>query len=271
MNKEAKRLKDKTRYTYEDFLSIMKLLRMPDGCPWDREQTHKSIRKNLIEETYEVIEAIDNADDKLMREELGDLLMQIVFHATIAEEEGAFTMADVVHDVSEKLVRRHPHIFADVSAENSDDVLKNWDAIKATEKKRVSSADKMKAIPPSLPALMRADKISARAAKDDFDFPTLESAIGKIEEEMQEVKDARTKEEVFEEVGDLIFSVVHYARKLGVDPEEALHFASDKFVSRYTQMEQKMEENGTKMENCDLGTKEFYWKMVKTNKKRAKN
>lgn len=267
MNEEAKRLKDKSRYTYGDLLSILKLLRMPDGCPWDREQTHKSIRKNLIEETYEVIEAIDNEDDTLMREELGDLLMQIVFHATIAEEEGAFKMEDVVHDVSEKLVRRHPHIFGDVSAENSDAVLKNWDAIKATEKQRLSSADKMKAIPPSLPALMRADKISARAAKDDFDFPTLDSAIAKIHEEMREVAEAKTEEEVFEEVGDLIFSVVHYARKLGVDPEEALHFASEKFVARYAEMECEMEKNGIKMQKCDLNTKDFYWKIVKSNKK----
>lgn len=267
MNEDVKRLADLKHYEYGDLLNILKILRSPGGCPWDREQTHESIRKNLIEETYEVVEAIDNADMRLMREELGDLLMQIVFHATLAEESGAFAMSDVVNEVSEKLVRRHPHIFGDIKVENSGDVLQNWDKIKAKEKSRVSSADKMNAVPPSLPALMRAEKISARAAKDGFDFPTTESAAEKIYEEMREIAEAKNEKEVFEETGDLLFSVVHYARKLGVDPEEALNFASNKFISRYAYMEAKMSESGKTINDCDFDTKEKYWKIAKSYKK----
>ena len=267
MNEEVKRLALSEDYSYEDLISILKILRSPDGCPWDREQTHTSIRKNLIEETYEVVEAIDNLDMSLMKEELGDLLMQIIFHATMAEENGAFSMADVVNDVSKKLVHRHPHIFGDTEVKDSSDVLRNWDAIKAKEKARLSSTDKMRAVPPSLPALMRAEKISARAAKDDFDFPTSESAAEKIYEEMREVAEAKSESEVFEEVGDLLFSVVHYARKLGVDPEEALNFASNKFIGRYAVMEEKLSESGKNLSDCDFDTKEKYWKMAKSYKK----
>ncbi len=256
-------LLNKKRYDFFDLVEIMRLLRAPDGCPWDREQTHKSIRNNFIEETYEAIEAIDNEDFSLMREELGDVMMQVVFHAVIAEEEGKFTTADVLHDVSAKLVHRHPHVFGDVVAKTGDEVLTNWEKIKSAEKTRLSATDKMKAVPPALPALMRADKLGAVAAKYGFDFPNAADAFGKVREEMTEVENAKTQEELFEEIGDLLFSVSNFARKSGISSEEALDAATKKFAHRFALMEQLMQENGVSFDGASADILEEYWQKSK--------
>ena len=228
-------------YTFYDLVEIMKILRGEGGCPWDREQTHMSIRKNLIEETYEVVEAIDNDDPVLMCEGLGELILQAVFHALMSAEEGRFDINDVCNGICEKLIVRHPHIFSDVVADTSDEVLKNWDAIKQQTKHQKTVTEKLKAIPPSLPALMRACKAGEKAAKVGFDFPTPGDAMKKVYEEAREVETADS-DAVSEEIGDLLFAAVNVARKHGVDPEEALYRATDKFIGRFSAVEKAVSE-----------------------------
>ena len=230
MNKEAAAFLTKTRYDFADLCTIMKLLRAPGGCPWDREQTHRSIRKNLIEETYEVVEAIDNDDSVLLREELGDLMLQVVFHARMAEEEGAFDIGDVCDEICRKLIVRHPHIFSDVTASTSGEVLDNWDKIKRATKKQKSTTESMQSVSRALPSLMRAYKLGEKAAKTGFDFPDAASAADGLREELDELTEAvriGDAQAVREETGDLLFAAVNVARKLGVDPEEALCRASE--------------------------------------------
>ncbi len=267
MTDDAKVIAEKTHYDFEDLLTVMRLLRSPGGCPWDREQTHKSIRGDLIEETYEVVEAIDNDDATLLQEELGDLLLQVVFHARIAEEEGKFRMDHVINDITAKLVHRHPHVFAETVVEGSADVLRNWEKIKSKEKQRKTLTMKMDAVPPALPALMRADKLAKIAAKVGFDFAAPEDALAKVEEELNEVKTAKTKDEVFEEIGDLFFAVANYARMMGVSSEEAAEAAGKKFANRFSAMENEVEKDGLFIENLDAKTMESYWNLVKSNKK----
>ena len=226
MNKEAAAFLTKERYDFSDLCTVMKLLRAPGGCPWDREQTHASIRKNLIEETYEVVEAIDNADNVLLREELGDLLLQVVFHARMAEEEGAFDIGDVCDEICRKLIVRHPHIFSDVTASTAGEVLDNWDQIKRATKKQKSTTESMRSVSRALPSLMRAYKLGEKAAKTGFDFPDADSAADGLREELDELSEAVAagdEQAVREETGDLLFAAVNVARKLGVDPEEALY------------------------------------------------
>jgi tetrapyrrole methylase family protein/MazG family protein len=214
-----------------------------EQCPWDREQTHRSLVKYLIEETYETVDAIEALDednpltDEDLIEELGDLLYQIEFHATIAEQQGRFTMADVAQGIHDKLVRRHPHVFGDVQADDTETVLSNWDAIKRAEKGRTSVFD---GVPGSLPALSYAAKVQSKAAGVGFDWPNVEGAIPKIHEELNEVNEARRRgdhDDVREEIGDLLFAVVNVARHLKVDPESALRAATQKFRTRFATVE----------------------------------
>lgn len=203
---------------------VMRVLREPGGCPWDREQTPKTIRQNFIEEVYEYLEAVDADDVAGMREELGDVLMQVVFHARMAQEAERFDLQDVIDEVVDKLIRRHPHVFGDVSVENSAEVLKNWDAIKKTEKTDRKSV--LDGVTKDLPGLLRAHKLQHKAAKVGFDWELPEECRLKIEEEMAEVEEAREegdKEHLEEEIGDLLFAVVNYARQLGVESEVALN------------------------------------------------
>lgn len=267
MRPEAEAMMHRESYTAEDLLTIMKILRQPDGCPWDREQTHESIRQNLIEETYEAVEAIDTGNRKLLCEELGDVLMQVVFHSVMAEEKGDFTFSDVLFGVCRKLIYRHPHVFGEVTVGNSREVLSNWDKLKSQEKTdRKTTADKMRAIPPALPALMRTDKLSARAAKVGFDFPSPESAADKVQEELAEVLSAGTPEERKEELGDLLFSAANLCRLYGFSAEEALEKANRKFVDRFAAMEDFVSEKGEALEELDAQTLENYWKIIKINK-----
>ncbi|WP_298029999.1 nucleoside triphosphate pyrophosphohydrolase [uncultured Dysosmobacter sp.] len=235
----------KPHYDWEDFLEIMRVLREPGGCPWDAEQTHESIRRNFLEETYEVLDALDRDDPHAMCEELGDVLMQIVFHAQIEAERGRFTMADVVDGVAQKMVYRHPHVFGGtMQADNSEQVLANWEVLKRQEKGQRSTADAIESVPHTLPALWRAEKIASKTAKAGFDWDSAISALGKLEEEVRELRkalesgrEADAPHGVREEVGDALFITGKIAQMSGVDPEDALHRACDKFERRFRQVE----------------------------------
>ena len=248
--KKIEVLLSKQSYCFDDLVMLVEVLRSDKGCPWDREQTHKSIRKDLIEETYEVVEAIDTEDPALLREELGDLMLQIVFHAGIEAEEGRFDVNGVANDICVKLIHRHPHVFGSVVAEDTDKVLSNWEAIKSEEKSRNTVTDKLRAIPPMLPALMRAEKVGKKAKC--FDFADANEVMDKVSEELVELSDAISTEDknnIEEEMGDLLLSVTSLCRKLGVEPEVALNRATDKFIDRFEAVEKEVLKRGMTIED----------------------
>ncbi|MDF2682598.1 MAG: nucleoside triphosphate pyrophosphohydrolase [Brevibacillus sp.] len=262
------------RISYRQFSylkDIVAILRSPDGCPWDREQTHQSIRKNLIEETYEVLETIDDEDSDAMCEELGDLLMQIMLHSQIASEDGYFTVDDVVATLNEKLVRRHPHVFGEKSANDSEEALANWQEIKAQEKaaKGIDTTiqSKLAGIPRDLPALMYAYKLQKKAAQVGFDWDDVADVYGKVEEEYRELREA-TEEERAGELGDLLFAVVNLARFMGLDPEEALALTNNKFKQRFSYIEDKLREAGKSFDDTDLKEMDQWWEEAKQLGKR---
>ena len=262
--------KQKEKYDINDLLEIMRYLRAPGGCPWDAEQTHESIRKNLIEETYEVVEAIDKKDSDMLLEELGDLLMQVVFHAQIEEEKGVFNFDDVADGVCKKLIERHPHVFGEIEVSGVGDVLDNWDAIKRRKKGQKKGSEPMLSVPRELPALMRAAKIQQKASAVGFDWPDVSGAYDKIIEETQELRKAvesGVQDDVIEELGDLLFSVVNVSRFLKCDAEEALTAASDKFINRFIRVEQLAKENGVDMEKASLEKLDKLWDIAKTHDK----
>lgn len=255
------------RYGFDDLATIMTLLRGEGGCPWDMEQDHKSIRNDFIEETYEVIEAIDTEDPKLLREELGDVLLQVFFHAEIEKEQGRFNVRGVVNDVCEKLIHRHPHVFGSVHVENSAQVLSNWDVIKSEEKKRETVTDKLRSIPPMEPALMRAQKVGKKASC--FDFPDTESVYDKLQEEIAELKEAEAladPEKLKEEMGDVLLTVTSLARKLGVNCEEALFGATNKFIDRFASVENAVLQSGKTMEELSMTELDAVWDEVKQSR-----
>ena len=262
--------KQKEKYDINDLLEIMRSLRAPGGCPWDAEQNHESIRKNLIEETYEVVEAIDKKDSGMLLEVLGDLLMQVVFHAQMEEEKGVFNFDDVADGVCKKLIERHPHVFGEVEVSGVDDVLDNWDAIKRRKKGQKKGSEPMLSVPRELPALMRAAKIQQKASAVGFDWPDVSGAYDKIIEETQELRKAvesGVQDDVIEELGDLLFSVVNVSRFLKCDAEEALTAASDKFINRFIRVEQLAKENGVDMEKASLEKLDKLWDIAKTHDK----
>ena len=257
-------LEKTTPYTFEDLVTVVELLRSEGGCPWDMEQTHKSIRNDFSEETYEVIEAIDTEDPVLLREELGDVLLQVVFHARIEQEQDVFGMDEVSNDICEKLIHRHPHVFGTVEVENSAEVLKNWEAIKGEEKQRVTITDKLRAIPPMYPALMRAQKVGKKAAC--FDFGSADEVYRKLDEEIAEVKAAAASGDqtaVEEELGDLLLTVTSLARKLGVKSEEALYHATNKFIDRFERVENAVLDAGKDMETLTMAELDEIWDGIK--------
>lgn len=257
-------------YDVEDLVRIMQLLRAPGGCPWDAEQTHESIKKNLIEETYEVIEAINKKDKELLCEELGDLLMQIVFHALMEQEEGSFDLNDVADGVCKKLIVRHPHVFGEVSVSGTDEVLTNWDAIKRQTKGQKSTAESMFSVPRELPALMRATKLQKKAADVGFDWNDVSGALDKLEEEIAELRQAisnNDKANADEEMGDILFSAVNVSRFIKTDAEEALTAASDKFLARFTKVEQLANERSIDMSKATLEELDALWDEVKAAQK----
>ena len=261
---KKKYLLEKKNYGVDDLVILIEVLRSKEGCPWDMEQTHKSIRRDFIEETYEVIEAIDNDDPVLLREELGDVLLQVAFHSQIEAEKNCFNLDDVANDVCVKLIHRHPHVFGDVVAETADKVLSNWEAIKSAEKERKTFTDKLTAIPPMLPALMRADKVGRKASC--FDFPNADSVMLKVKEELGEVEEAMLQnnaENIEEELGDLIFSVVSLCRKLHVESEVALNKATDKFIKRFAMLEEAVVAEGKDIASLEMSELDAIWDRIK--------
>jgi MazG family protein len=249
----------------EQLLRIMARLRAPDGCPWDREQSHASLRQSVIEEAYEVAAAINSGDSENLREELGDLLLQVVFHAQLAGEEGRFDFDDCARAIVEKLVRRHPHVFGTENAADSAAVLTRWEEIKRAEK-GTEQASVLDGVSEGLPGLMRADKVQKRAAKVGFDWNELPPVVAKVREEIAEVEEAvaaADARKIEEEVGDLLFAVVNLARKLKVDGEVALQRATDKFSARFREIERIARERGLTMEKLSLAELDAIWDEVK--------
>ena len=247
----------KAHYTLDDLLHIMQLLRAPGGCPWDRAQTHQSIRRNMLEEAYEVAEAIDQEDPDHLKEELGDVLLQVVFHARMAQEAGQFSFDDVVDGICQKLVFRHPHVFGQVQAADSDQALGAWEARKREEKGQKTAADTLDGVARSLPALMRAEKIQDKARKAGFDWNEVGPALDKLSEEVSELRQAvEANTNPQEELGDVLFAAVKVGRFLGVDSELTLHAACEKFIGRFRNMEALA---GGSLEGLDLPRLEELW------------
>lgn len=254
----------KEKYTYEDLLEIMRILRCPEGCVWDREQDHKSIRRSFIEETYEAVEAIDNDDPVLLQEELGDVLLQVVFHAQIEAEAGRFTMDDVADGICKKMIYRHPHVFGSVEVKNSDEVLTNWDALKQKEKHQKSTTETLESVVRSLPGLIRAEKVQHKAAKVGFDWDEVSGALDKVREETAEVARAINGDgDPSEELGDLLFAVVNVARFLKIDPEDAINRTTDKFIRRFAQVEQAAKDAGRSLSEMSLAEMDALWDAAK--------
>ncbi len=257
----------KEKYDCADLVGIMEMLRMPGGCPWDSAQTHESIKKNFIEETYEVIEAINKKDASLLCEELGDVLMQVVFHAQMEKEKGTFDFDDVADGICKKLIVRHPHIFGDVRADTVDEVLTNWDSIKMQTKGQKTTSESMLSVPRELPALMRAGKIQKKAADVGFDWDDVSGAVDKLYEETDELKEAiasEDKDRISEELGDLLFSAVNVSRFVKVDAEEALTAATDKFLDRFSGVEKKAAERNIDMKTAGIEVLDSLWDEVKS-------
>ena len=256
----------KDRYSIDDLLHIMQCLRAPGGCPWDAAQTHESIKKNLIEETYEVIEAINKQDKDLLLEELGDLLLQVVFHTEMETEQGGFTFDDVCNGVCQKLVERHPHVFGTVHAETAEEALSSWDNVKVAKKGQKKGSAPMLTVPRELPALMRADKIQSKAKKVGFDWPDVSGALDKLEEETAELKEAITAgdpDQISMELGDLLFSAVNVSRFVDCDAEQALTASSDKFIARFQRLEALAAERGLELEAMSLSEMDKLWDEIK--------
>ena len=255
-------LKDK--YNVQDLVDIVKVLRAPGGCQWDAQQTHESIRRNFLEEAYEVAEAIDQQSTEHLQEELGDVLLQVVFHTSIEEEEGRFNLDDVANGVCQKLIFRHPHVFGDVTVSSTGEILANWEELKKKEKGQATQADAVDAVARSLPALWRAEKVQKKAAKVGFDWDSVDGAVDKLSEELGEVKEAIAGHgDPAEELGDLLFTAVNVARFLKVDPEDALQAACDKFAARFRRVEEAVTAQGKQMEDMSLTELDDIWIAIK--------
>lgn len=255
----------KSHYGIQDLLRIMELLRSPDGCPWDRAQTHQSIRRNMLEEAYEAAEAIDENDPVHLKEELGDVLLQVVFHARMAQEAGWFNFDDVVDGVAQKLVFRHPYVFGDGKAADADGALSAWESQKRREKDQRTTADALDAVARSLPALMRAEKIQEKARKAGFDWDCVGPMLDKITEETQELRQAVDEHSnMEEELGDLLFVTAKAGRFLGLDNELALHAACDKFIRRFRTVEQLADKP---LDQLDVPALEALWRQAKAKER----
>lgn len=259
---------EKITYDLKDLLDIMEKLRGEMGCPWDREQNHESLKKCLIEESYEVIEAIEENDDVKLVEELGDILLQIIFHCQIGKEEGFFDINDVIRAICDKMIKRHPHVFGNVKIDNSKEVLVSWDKIKKEEQGLKTYTDELRHVAKTLPALMRAFKIQEKAAKIGFDWDRVECALNKVLEEYYEVREVykgEQKVKILEEIGDLIFACVNVARFLDIDPEFALNYTIEKFIRRFAYIEKSSKTQGVDMINMTLAQMDELWEEAKNN------
>lgn len=256
----------KDKYDINDLISLITLLRAPGGCPWDREQTHVSIKSNFIEETYEVIEAINKNSISGLREELGDVLLQIALHCKMESEKGNFDFNDVCDELCKKLIVRHPHVFGDKVANNTKEALDSWDSVKASIKGTKTASSKMDSIPIELPALMRAQKVQSKAAKAGFDWDNQNGAFLKLNEEINELKIALSHNnlaEIEDEFGDVLFSCVNISRFIGVDSEEALKASTDKFITRFKIVEKLAEENDIDMNSSSIDELDALWDKAK--------
>ncbi|HIE25759.1 TPA: nucleoside triphosphate pyrophosphohydrolase [Candidatus Poribacteria bacterium] len=253
---------------FDKLVEVIAALRGENGCPWDKEQTHSTLTSSLLEETYEVIEAIDADDSAKLREELGDLLMQVVLHAQIAQDENKFNIGDVIQTVTEKLIRRHPHVFGDVQVENVAHVLSNWEAIKGSEESFQDRKSLMDGIPIQFPSLVRARKIQSKASRVGFDWKRGEDVLPKIQEEFEELQnsmDSSEQADIEMEIGDLLFSIVNLSRFLNVDPENALRKVNEKFIRRFKMMESEIKSQGKRFEDYDLEGLDEFWEKAKRN------
>lgn len=256
----------KDNYDINDFLRLITVLRSPGGCPWDRKQTHESIKKNFIEETYEVVEAINKADAQSLREELGDVLLQVAMHSEMESEKGSFDFNDVVNDICKKLVVRHPHVFGDVAAQSSDEALQSWDQVKLKTKGMKKQSEAIIKVPREFPALMRAQKVQEKAAKAGFDWDNVNGAVEKLHEEIDELETALAAgvgKDIEEEFGDVLFSCVNVSRFIGADSEEALTASTDKFIKRYLLVEQLAADDGVDMKSASIEELDKLWNKAK--------
>ena len=282
---QARERRESAGEWFERLVALQARLRAPKGCPWDIEQTHLSLRTYLIEEAYEVLEALESGDHVKFSEELGDLLLQVVFHAQIASEEGRFTAADVVREIHQKMVRRHPHVFGENSARNAREVLKNWEQIKAEERRmkgvgkgtesssgQAKMASLLDGIPHTLPAVMQGFQLTRRASRIGFDWDNVEGVIEKLQEELGELQKARESEsaqQIEEEVGDVLFAAVNLARFLKVDPEIALKRTNAKFAARFQKMERVAQASGRKLTDVPRNEMETLWDRAKVSEQSA--
>lgn len=255
----------KDKYEVYDLYKLVAVLRGENGCPWDKKQTHESIRNNFIEEVYEVCEAIDEKSPEHLQEELGDVLLQVMFHTSIEDDAGRFNIDDVADEVCKKLILRHPHVFGDVQVSGSDEVLVNWDNIKRVEKHQETVTDTLKAVAKSLPSLWRARKIQKRASKVGFEWDDVDGALDKLEEEVRELRQAISQGKgIMDELGDVLFSAVNVSRYVDVDPEDALTATSNKFIRRFGTMESLAAEQGLKLEDMSLDEMESFYQIGKS-------
>lgn len=254
----------KDSYGVKDLEEIVRLLRAPGGCPWDAEQTHQSIRRNFLEEAYEAVEAIDEGSPEHLKEELGDVLLQVVFHALMEQEAGRFDLDAVADGICKKLIFRHPHVFGTAAADTSEEVLVNWEALKRQEKGQQTTADAMDAVARSLPALWRADKLQSKAAKAGFEFADVSGALDKLDEETRELREAAERGTNFsEELGDVLFAAVKAGRFLNVDPEDALNATCEKFIARFRRVEEACAARGAEMSSLPLDELTRLWNEAK--------
>lgn len=260
----------KDKYNVNDLVRIMEILRAPDGCMWDQAQDHHSIRQNFIEETYEACEAIDDNDTDHLKEELGDVLLQVVFHTQMEKEKGVFDLNDVADGVCKKLIFRHPHIFGDVKVGSTDEILSNWDDLKRKEKKQETDTSTLESVSKSLPSLIRAQKLQKKAAKVGFDWPDVSGALDKVEEELAEVRAAiGGNGDIEEEIGDLIFAVTNVSRFVKVDSERAAEKTCNKFVSRFADMEKQAAAEGKNLSDLTLSELDALWDKAKEHEHQA--
>ena len=258
----------KERYNIDDLRAIMKILRSENGCPWDREQDHKSIRMDVLEEAYEVAEAIDSENGELLKEELGDLLLQIVFHSELESEQDNYDFDDVCDGICKKLIYRHPHVFGDLKVNTTSDVLKNWDVLKSKSKNEETAADRLRSVPKLLPALMRGEKVGKRAANAGFDFTSTEEVIERLKSEINELEEVISDGndiKIEEELGDILFSCTNLSRFLKKDSEKALTFAINKFIIRFDGVETLIREDGKRLENLSQEELNDYWEKIKSH------
>jgi len=260
----------KERYNIDDLIRIVRILRSENGCPWDRVQTHKSIKRDFIEEVYEVIEAIDLESPEMLREELGDVLLQVVFHSQIKTEENTFDFEDICNDICQKLIIRHPHVFGEITVNSCDEVLTNWEHIKQQTKGQTTFTDTLESVPKTFPALMRAQKVGKRASKSGMDFENIKAAVERLKSEVSELEaavDADDTEHIKEELGDVLFSCTNVARKLDADAELLLTDSTEKFIDRFSKTEGLIRLKGTDMTSLGIDELDIYWEQAKAHSK----